>query len=307
MYLGRHESRYWPYWWRLSAFSWYLSVTPGQSCLLNAPCSFRVPAGLTTGTCSRPCGPLWACRMLGMSEVSEATSLPRAADVANARAVAEDGRCRNVWAADRSGRAMERVEAMDGVQWQKCRGLLPSKLSCVKTSQTSSSNAKPAGAGPPVRSSHGQQRRGVHLLPSRCCITFPSASFPHHLPSRLSDTKKHSLWTHLPACSDPPWLPQRRSSPRCAIASPPPTFPTRLPFTTSVMSKSQQDQFIDDDEEETCPLCVEEFDLTDKGFRPCPCGYQVRHTLHYHTLRTSSTESRASRYVSSATTMSRIT
>jgi CCR4-NOT transcription complex subunit 4 len=37
-----------------------------------------------------------------------------------------------------------------------------------------------------------------------------------------------------------------------------------------------QDQFIDDDEEEeVCPLCVEELDLTDKNFRPCPCGYQV--------------------------------
>jgi CCR4-NOT transcription complex subunit 4 len=37
-----------------------------------------------------------------------------------------------------------------------------------------------------------------------------------------------------------------------------------------------QDHFIDDDdEEEVCPLCVEEFDLTDKNFRPCPCGYQV--------------------------------
>ncbi|KAK3686626.1 transcriptional repressor general negative regulator of transcription subunit 4 [Vermiconidia calcicola] len=41
------------------------------------------------------------------------------------------------------------------------------------------------------------------------------------------------------------------------------------------MSKGQQDQFIDDDEEETCPLCVEEFDITDKGFRPCVCGYQI--------------------------------
>ncbi|CAG8973220.1 hypothetical protein HYALB_00006389 [Hymenoscyphus albidus] len=36
----------------------------------------------------------------------------------------------------------------------------------------------------------------------------------------------------------------------------------------------QQDSFIDD-EEECCPLCVEEFDLSDKNFRPCPCGYQV--------------------------------
>ncbi|KAI9712778.1 MAG: transcriptional repressor general negative regulator of transcription subunit 4 [Bogoriella megaspora] len=41
------------------------------------------------------------------------------------------------------------------------------------------------------------------------------------------------------------------------------------------MSRAVQDQFIDDDEEETCPLCVEEFDLSDKNFRPCPCGYQI--------------------------------
>ncbi|KAK8190052.1 hypothetical protein HDK77DRAFT_375294 [Phyllosticta capitalensis] len=41
------------------------------------------------------------------------------------------------------------------------------------------------------------------------------------------------------------------------------------------MSRSQIDQFIDDEEEEVCPLCVEEFDLSDKNFRPCPCGYQI--------------------------------
>jgi hypothetical protein len=42
------------------------------------------------------------------------------------------------------------------------------------------------------------------------------------------------------------------------------------------MARPQQDQFIDEDEEEeVCPLCVEEFDLGDKNFRPCPCGYQV--------------------------------
>ncbi|KIV92163.1 hypothetical protein PV10_06624 [Exophiala mesophila] len=35
-----------------------------------------------------------------------------------------------------------------------------------------------------------------------------------------------------------------------------------------------QDTVIDDDEE-TCPLCIEEFDLSDKNFRPCPCGYQI--------------------------------
>ncbi|KAF4635306.1 hypothetical protein G7Y89_g2794 [Cudoniella acicularis] len=35
-----------------------------------------------------------------------------------------------------------------------------------------------------------------------------------------------------------------------------------------------QDSFIDEDDD-SCPLCVEEFDLSDKNFRPCPCGYQV--------------------------------
>ena len=24
-----------------------------------------------------------------------------------------------------------------------------------------------------------------------------------------------------------------------------------------------------------CPLCMEEVDITDKYFKPCPCGYQV--------------------------------
>ncbi|MCJ1435996.1 transcriptional repressor general negative regulator of transcription subunit 4 [Xylographa pallens] len=36
----------------------------------------------------------------------------------------------------------------------------------------------------------------------------------------------------------------------------------------------QQDTFMDDSDD-ACPLCVEEFDLSDKNFRPCPCGYQV--------------------------------
>ncbi|KAJ4509288.1 transcriptional repressor general negative regulator of transcription subunit 4 [Exophiala dermatitidis] len=39
------------------------------------------------------------------------------------------------------------------------------------------------------------------------------------------------------------------------------------------MNRSQ-DTVIDEDEE-TCPLCIEEFDLSDKNFRPCPCGYQI--------------------------------
>ena len=63
---------------------------------------------------------------------------------------------------------------------------------------------------------------------------------------------------------------------------------------------------VDDDEEETCPLCVEEFDLTDKGFKPCPCGYQV--CSPRSPLRSRATTLTSSpRSVSSATTMSRTT
>ena len=25
-----------------------------------------------------------------------------------------------------------------------------------------------------------------------------------------------------------------------------------------------------------CPLCLEELDISDLNFKPCPCGYQVR-------------------------------
>ena len=68
------------------------------------------------------------------------------------------------------------------------------------------------------------------------------------------------------------------------------------------------------------PLCVEEFDLSDKNFRPCPCGYQVSGGAAF--LVTSPTAQRKYgdphrdhytnyldplRYASSATTTSRTT
>lgn len=30
-----------------------------------------------------------------------------------------------------------------------------------------------------------------------------------------------------------------------------------------------------DEEDSDCPLCMEELDIADRNFRPCPCGYQV--------------------------------
>ena len=38
----------------------------------------------------------------------------------------------------------------------------------------------------------------------------------------------------------------------------------------------ESDRVLDgDDGDYTCPLCVEEFDIQDRNFKPCPCGYQV--------------------------------
>lgn len=34
------------------------------------------------------------------------------------------------------------------------------------------------------------------------------------------------------------------------------------------------------------PLCIEEFDLSDRNFRPCPCGYQVRSPPAYFLMAT---------------------
>ncbi|ODQ65735.1 hypothetical protein NADFUDRAFT_82713 [Nadsonia fulvescens var. elongata DSM 6958] len=41
----------------------------------------------------------------------------------------------------------------------------------------------------------------------------------------------------------------------------------------SATQQSENDS--SDDEDNTCPLCCEEFDLFDRGFKPCPCGYQI--------------------------------
>ncbi|CCF60704.1 hypothetical protein KAFR_0L00960 [Kazachstania africana CBS 2517] len=36
-----------------------------------------------------------------------------------------------------------------------------------------------------------------------------------------------------------------------------------------------EDQYISEEEEDYCPLCIEPLDITDKNFFPCPCGYQI--------------------------------
>jgi hypothetical protein len=75
--------------------------------------------------------------------------------------------------------------------------------------------------------------------------------------------------------------------------------------STPAMSRLQYDQFVDDDEDECCPLCVEEFDLSDRNFRPCPCGYQVRRRPRPGEPLRVACANTVARYVSSATTTSR--
>jgi hypothetical protein len=42
------------------------------------------------------------------------------------------------------------------------------------------------------------------------------------------------------------------------------------------MAAAVVQQSIDyDDDDNLCPLCVEEMDLSDMNFLPCPCGYRV--------------------------------
>lgn len=66
----------------------------------------------------------------------------------------------------------------------------------------------------------------------------------------------------------------------------------------------QSDQVIDDDEAESCPLCIEELDLSDRNFFPCPCGYQVRSMLKFHYVLRFEADIPI-RYVSSVTITSR--
>lgn len=65
-----------------------------------------------------------------------------------------------------------------------------------------------------------------------------------------------------PACSSPASSSSRRDSTRVCV-------PSRLLLTERRRHHHQE-------EDAECPLCMEEMDLSDINFKPCPCGYQVR-------------------------------
>lgn len=121
--------------------------------------------------------------------------------------------------------------------------------------------------------------RPLNRLSCAGCRTLPSSPPVHPLKLPLT-TAGVCLCLHPFLVAPSQTRPERlrpRHTPSCAPA--PPTrciCNTHQPHTPATMSRLQQDQFVDDEEEECCPLCVEEFDLSDRNFRPCPCGYQVR-------------------------------
>ncbi|OAD01546.1 hypothetical protein MUCCIDRAFT_156820, partial [Mucor lusitanicus CBS 277.49] len=39
---------------------------------------------------------------------------------------------------------------------------------------------------------------------------------------------------------------------------------------------------MDSDDDLDCPLCMEELDIADRNFRPCPCGYQICRFCWHH-------------------------
>ncbi|KAI8376925.1 hypothetical protein BD560DRAFT_367272 [Blakeslea trispora] len=39
---------------------------------------------------------------------------------------------------------------------------------------------------------------------------------------------------------------------------------------------------MDSDDDLDCPLCMEEFDIADRNFKPCPCGYQICRFCWHH-------------------------
>lgn len=54
---------------------------------------------------------------------------------------------------------------------------------------------------------------------------------------------------------------------------PPP--PSKVDTVAAQQCRLQDAYWSDDEEDMECPLCLEEIDLSDANFKPCPCGYQV--------------------------------
>ena len=148
---------------------------------------------------------------------------------------------------------------------RELKRLLPSRLALARCLH-SSEQRRSLGGNDTATSLPSLNR--VHPSPDLSRIHSPAGVSAFLVPHFIPETQPSDLQLQL--------------QPAAALqlfsgCDPLPTPSLQARHSTFTMSKGvQQDSLIfDDDEEETCPLCVEEFDLTDKGFKPCPCGYQV--------------------------------
>lgn len=64
-------------------------------------------------------------------------------------------------------------------------------------------------------------------------------------------------------------------SPRLLSPVPVPPPPCSMPGG-GAMAMNRDEESDSDDEDDECPLCMEPFEVDDRLFYPCTCGYQVR-------------------------------
>lgn len=114
---------------------------------------------------------------------------------------------------------------------------------------------------------------GLSVLPSsgRVSLGFCGAS-------RSADALRPVLPASPPLLGTPfPRPPRAPFAPTAFLARSPLPLAPPLPRRATPQRVPARPSFrpLQDDDPE-CPLCMEEMDLSDVNFKPCPCGYQVR-------------------------------
>ncbi|PWN52517.1 hypothetical protein IE53DRAFT_373515 [Violaceomyces palustris] len=61
-----------------------------------------------------------------------------------------------------------------------------------------------------------------------------------------------------------------------------PPAPTKFDASQAQQCRLQDAYWSDEEEDMDCPLCLEEIDLSDANFKPCPCGYQICRFCWHH-------------------------
>ncbi|UZJ55248.1 hypothetical protein CBS101457_004568 [Exobasidium rhododendri] len=61
-----------------------------------------------------------------------------------------------------------------------------------------------------------------------------------------------------------------------------PPAPTKVDASQAQACRLQDAYWSDEEEDLDCPLCLEEIDLSDANFKPCPCGYQICRFCWHH-------------------------